>query len=53
MPEVAGDVSLPSVGSADVDVAVPSVDVDASAPSASINLPGECETLGVCVFALR
>lgn len=41
MPGVSGDVSMPSVGGVDVDVAAPSVDVDASLPSASIDLPGE------------
>ena len=45
MPEVSGDVSLPSVGGVDVDVDAPSVDVGASAPSASLDLPGECKLL--------
>ena len=41
LPEVPGDVSAPSAGGIDFDVAVPSVGVDASAPSASVDLPGE------------
>ena len=40
MPDVSGDVSVPSVGGVDVDVAAPSVDVDASLPSASVDVPG-------------
>ena len=47
MPDVSGDVPVPSVGVVDVDVAAPSAGVDASAPfapsapSASVDLPGE------------
>ena len=41
LPDVSGDVSAPSAGGMDFDVAVPSVGVDASAPSASIAVSGE------------
>ena len=52
MPEVSGDVSVPSVGGVGVDVAAPSVDVDVSAPSASVGLPGECKNLSFCFSAV-
>lgn len=44
LPEVAADVSVPSVGGVDVNVAAPSVDVEASIPSASIDPPGGCKS---------
>lgn len=45
LPEVSGDVSVPSVGSGlDVGVGAPSVDVGGSLPSASGDLPGESGT---------
>lgn len=48
LPEVSGDVSVPSVGGGlDVDVAAPAVAADVSVPSASVDLPGECEVSGV------
>ena len=48
LPEVSGDVSVPSVGDGlDVGTAVPSVDVDASLPSAARDLPGEHKALGL------
>ena len=52
LPEVSGDVSAPSTGGIDFDVAVPSVGVDASAPSASIDVPGERRTAGVFLVSL-
>ena len=54
LPEVSGDVSVPSVGSgAGVDVAVPSVDVGVSAPSASIDLPGEYISSALLQFGFK
>ena len=55
MPDVSGDVSVPSVGGVDVDVAAPSVDVDASLPSASVDVPGECKTkvVGLFIWSFR
>ena len=50
LPEVSGDVSAPSTGGIDFDVAVPSVGVDASAPSASVDLPGKCKAARVACF---
>ena len=48
MPDVSGDVSVPSAAGVDVDVAAPSVDVDSSLPSASIDLPGEYKASCIC-----
>lgn len=48
LPEVSGDVSVPPVSGADVNVDVPSADVDAALTSASIDVPGECK-----IFVLR
>ena len=50
LPGVSGDVSVPSVGGVDVDVAAPSVDIDAIVPSASVDLPGKREACGVGVL---
>ena len=52
LPEVSGDVSVPSAGGVDFDVSVPSVGMDASAPSASIDVPGERRTAGVFLVSL-